>query len=556
MLILGFSFYMVIFAGCEDNSSNVIPENPDLETLNIICHDLSPRPGAEATLTVQVDGYSPDGAWPVYTWEAEGGSFPEGNSGISIKWTTPEDPGIYRVSVMGSLEGVTDTISKYVMVRNFDELYTGRIFNCSPIFHFGALYFFAEAGAVSPRDISFLGFHCYRYSVSGNVTLVSNTEESVGGGLFLKLNTSGNTVSGSFIRNYFPTLVQQRLEVWIFPLAFGDKFNITRDGGGIVPRMNQHITPEQDQFGQKVVWEARIVGDRPDGTQDLSNIGFWNRVANDTIYVTNSHDSMTVQQGVDLKVIHRYYNNIKPVMTPSGDTLIYFVDTTGVFEPCKMGIEDNPVVSSRKAMMISDEEGIFEQAGININRSTLFMWNKTFDLLGFISRSRQLCFLDYKNETVTVVDGVENIKEFAWSPDESECAVVNDEGIWRVSVAGAVSNAPVYVKERSTDEIIGINWSPNIEDPKIGFRMVRKGKTVEDSYSALVLCMLNTGINVYASPSINWFSTYELSYTYSDYSYMRIFFTDEEEIYAPFPTPAWSGDPDRNVECAIFHSYE
>ncbi|MBN2184147.1 MAG: hypothetical protein JW746_02350 [Candidatus Krumholzibacteriota bacterium] len=551
-LTLVFSLYLAIFAGCNDNPVDGDTVSPELETLEILCHDLSPLPDSLARLTVLVEGVSPGNTWPTYTWEADGGSFPYGNTGISVEWKAPSETGIYEVSVRGTLDGVADTISKYVMVRNFEEINTGKNFSCSPVLVSNILYFFGGSDGLSPRSTVFKGFHCYRYGSPGVSSLISETGETVGGGYGLRINPIGRSVSGSFHGEYFPSLLQQRLDVWIFPLLFGTDYNITNDDGGVNLRRNQHVNPGQNQAGDNVVWEARIVGTRPDGTEDLSKIGFWDKPTNQKVYVTQSHDSFTVLINGIPVVTHRYYNNIKPTIVPAGDAMVYFVDTTGVFEPCKMNIGDFPVISSRVAM-----GGIFNQARIKIDRTTVFIWNKTFELLGFVSLGGKLCFVDYRNNSVTVASGIEGIQEFAWSPDDTECAVVNEEGIWIVSAAGVVSNSPVYVKERATDGIFGVNWSPNIEDPKIGFRMVRKGKTVEDSYSALVLCMLDsdTGewMHVYASRSVNWTSSYEPNV---DYLYMKVFFTSEEVMYVPFPTPPWSGDPLRRVECTIFRSFE
>ena len=118
-LVLVFSLYLAIFAGCDDNPVDGNTVNPELETLEILCHDLAPLPGTPARLTVLVEGISSGNTWPTYTWGADGGSFPDGNIGISVEWIAPEETGIYEVTVRGSLEGVADTISKYVMVRNF-----------------------------------------------------------------------------------------------------------------------------------------------------------------------------------------------------------------------------------------------------------------------------------------------------------------------------------------------------------------------------------------------------------------------------------------------------
>ena len=144
-LILMFSLYLTIFTGCDDNPVDNDTIDAEIETLKILCHDLSPLPGTIARLTVLVEGVSPGNTWPSYTWEAEGGSFPDGNSGISVEWLAPEETGIYEVSVRGSIDGVADTISTYVMVRNFEELNTGMIYSCAPTIVSNLLHILAGA---------------------------------------------------------------------------------------------------------------------------------------------------------------------------------------------------------------------------------------------------------------------------------------------------------------------------------------------------------------------------------------------------------------------------
>ncbi|HSG26965.1 MAG TPA: hypothetical protein VLA34_00695, partial [Candidatus Krumholzibacterium sp.] len=239
--------------------------------------------------------------------------------------------------------------------------------------------------------------------------------------------------------------------------------------------------------------------------------------------------------------------------TPDEDLIVYFVDTTGVFEPCIIDLESEPDISSRHALMVTDSRGIFETAGINVNRNTVFQWNATMNLLGFVA-SGNLCYFDPYAETLTVIPGEgQHPSEMAWSPDGTQCAVAVDIGVVLVSATGVVNTTPVYEKEKSTDGIVGLTWSPDTVDPKLAFRMIRKGKNVEDSFSALVMVYLNTGISAYASRSVNWSSAYEPAI---DYTYMRLLFAASGGLYAPIPTPSWSGEPSRTVECAIFRSYE
>lgn len=557
MLILGFSIYMSIFTGCDNSSVDPDPGVPaSLDQLNIICHDLAPAPGTTAQLTIQVDGYSPSGEWPVYTWISDGGSFPDGNTGISVAWTAPDTPGLVSFTVTGILGGLADTTSTYVLVRNFEEMDTGRLFSCHPRFIYNELYFFGDGDGLPPRSPNFIGYHCYKYLSPNMSVQISVTEDVEGSGYDLYMPDGGSVVVGSFIRNYYGGLQQQRKDAWVFPLAIGSIINISDDGGGVSSRGNQHVHPFSNAFGAKVVWEARIAGGSADGTSDLSDVGFWESFSGDTMYVTQSHDSTLGLVGTEMGYIHRYYNNIKPMITPDEDKLLYFVDTTGVYEPCLIDLLPDPDIGSRRALMVTDERGIFETAGISVNENTVFQWNNDAGIVAFVERSGKLCFFDANNESVMIVPGIDDANadavEIVWSPDHTECAVVRAEGIWLVSVSGLMSADPVFRKEKSTDGIIGLAWSPNMDEPKLAFRMIRKGKNVEDSFSALMISYLNDGITVYASPSVHWNTPYEPNV---DYTYLRVFFDEDENIYAPIPTPEWSGEPNRNVECAIFYCY-
>ena len=65
--------------------------------------------------------------------------------------------------------------------------------------------------------------------------------------------------------------------------------------------------------------------------------------------------------GPDIVTIHRYYRNIRPIFTPDEDLLVYFVDTTGVYEPCLIDIVGGaPVKETRRAL------SLFEAAGVRV----------------------------------------------------------------------------------------------------------------------------------------------------------------------------------------------
>ncbi|HSG27417.1 MAG TPA: hypothetical protein VLA34_02980, partial [Candidatus Krumholzibacterium sp.] len=234
MLILGLLTLTSIYTGCsgDDPVDPVDTRDPELDQLQIICRELSPAPGELTRLTIQVEGYSP-GEWPTYTWDDGGaGTFVDGNTGISVEWLAPDETGLYRLEVIGTLGGLADTTEKWILVRNFEELNTGRIFSCHPRFQFSSIYFYGDADGVAPRNPSFKGYMCYKYMAPGVNSKVTQTGEAIGGGFNLYMPEDGSVVTGSFIRSYFSGLAQQRQDLWIFPLSIGSPMNVTNDGGG------------------------------------------------------------------------------------------------------------------------------------------------------------------------------------------------------------------------------------------------------------------------------------------------------------------------------------
>ncbi len=250
--------------------------------------------------------------------------------------------------------------------------------------------------------------------------------------------------------------------------------------------------------------------------------------------ITTSLDSSIVMIGVTEVTIYRHFHNIKPMFTPSEDNILYFVDTTKVFEPCLIPmVAGVPDTLQRRALMVDEKTGIFKQAGVSIGENTVFEWNPASDFLSFISLG-EIVFFDYSSEAVAVVSGLEKVTEFTWAPDGSQLAAVNDEGIYLVSAGGAVNPNPVFMRDLLTDGIHGINWNNDLANPRISFRLVRKGKSDVDSWSALVVIDLTTGLWAYASETVPWHSSREPSDI--DYTWMRTIFTDDDMgIYAPFP---------------------
>lgn len=551
MIILVFTFYLAVFSGCESDSVVEVIEESEIDILKITCREPAPAPGETAVLSLQVTGQAT--VCPTYEWQVDGGTFLNGqNEGISVSWVAPETPGLYNFTCIGYLGDTPgDTMTHTVMVINSEEMDTGNNWSLAPRKIFGAIYFFASRNQLPIRNRNYLGMFCYKYITEGINAIVSETGEAVGGGVDLYIPEDGSCVTGSYLRNYFDGLSQQRLDTWIHPLAIGSPTNVSNDPGGLVLyRKNQHKFPFINQYCNKMVWEARLVGDSPDGTEDLSNIYYFESISTDTVHVTESHDSMHVWFGSTQQVVHRYYNNIMPTITPDDAYIVYFVDSTGVFEPCLVDIVGGmPDIGTRRALMVDEDDGIFSQAGISVSRNTIFQWNRTENILSFIDGGGDLCFLHHTTGTVQIIDGISGVTEFTWAPDETRLAAVTSEGIYLVSAAGVASSEPIYERELLTDDLIGLNWSASDVEPKLGFRMVRKGASSIDSWSVFVICYLDDGLTVFASKRIGWASAIE---PMTKYTYMRCFFDEDDNVYMPVPMTT----SPYGAECGIWYIYK
>ncbi len=503
----------------------------------IILNPPAPSRGETTQLTVQVEGEG-CGKWTEYTWTVEGGKLLK-DKGITVQWVAPMEYGIYHIQCRASLDGAKpDTIHTQAIIREFEYLETDKIASVNPILMGNGLYFIAEEGNVGPTSLNFIGWAVYELSSSGNVTLITDTRDPSGGGSYeFDFAGSNQVIYGSFINIYFPGLRQQRMNTWKFPLPAGSPVNVSNDlGGSDFTRKNQHRYPKTNADGDKAVWKFHRIGKSRDGTADLFNVAYWDESdgRGNWYTVTQSHDSSTSIVGPDTVTKHRYYNNIRPMFTPSEDNILYFVDTTRNFEPCLIPLAGGlPDTLSRRALMVDEKTGIFKQAGINISEKTVFEWIPNVDKLSFIAAG-QIVFFDYAGEAVAIVSELSSVTEFAWASDGSQLAAVNDIGVYLVGAGGAVANDPVFVKERATDDIKGISWNNDGTRPQLAFRLVRKGKSASDSWSALVIVDMNSGLWAYSSRAIQWHSSREPKDI--DYTWMRTLFDEDGTgVYVPFP---------------------
>ncbi len=556
-VVIATTLSLSIISGCSEDAVDVGPQcNPVVQTNTIILNPLTPAPGDTVTLTVQAAGEG-CGNWGAYTWSVEGGELLQ-DKGITVQWKAPEEYGEYAVRCVATLSGTRpDTSNAMAMVRNIEYIETGKVASVGPRLISSTFFFIAEEGDVGPRSPDFLGWSVYSLSSTGHVTEITDTGDPADKGAYeFSFSGSGEAVFGSFITNYYQSLQNQRLNIWKFPTRFGASVKVSDDSGGDqVGRKNQHRYPSTNALGDKAVWKYRFAGPVPDGTRDLFNVAYWDEPAGEGGWytLTVSHDSATAIIGVDTVMVHRYYQNIKPMFTPDESNILYFVDTTGVFEPCLIPMVDGqPDTLQRRALMIDGETGIFGQAGVEVNDNTIFQWMPSGNLLAFIS-SGHIVFFDYLSETVAVVDELRKVSEFAWSPDGSQLAAVNDDGVFLVSPGGVVNPSPVFVRELSTDLIKGINWNHDTANPRLAFRLTRKGKSSVDSWSSLIVVDIANGMWAYAARIVPWHSSREPANM--DYTWMRTLFTDDDSgIYAPMPVMDDTDYPGKDI--IIIYSHE
>ena len=555
VFVLAFSLTLTMITGCNNDVVEVSdPCTPYMETNLIIAQPLAPAPRDTTLLTLQTEGEG-CGNWGAYTWTVEAGDLIQ-DVGIAVQWVAPLEYGIYEIQCRATLTGVgPDTTQTLIMVRETEYLETGKVASVKPTMMINDLYFIAEQGDVGPRSNDFLGWTVFSISTTGRITHVTETDDASDRGAYeFDFVKSGESIYGAFISQYYSPLRQQRINTWKFPTRFGDPVNASDDEGGIqIQRKNQHRYPKANVSGDKAVWKYQFVGEASDGTIDLFNVAYWDEAAGPGGWytVTQSHDSATVIIGPDTMMVHRYYNNIMPMFTPNEDNILYFVDTTRVFEPCLIPmVGGEPDTFNRRALMVDENTGVFEQAGVYIGENTVFEWNPNVAELSFISGGT-IVFFNYASEIVTKVNELSNVSEFAWDNDGSQLAAVNDIGVYLVGAGGTAASDPVFRRERATDDIIGVGW--NSSGTKIAFRLVRKGKTSDESWSALVIVDLNSGFWSYASKSVQWHSSREPGDI--NYTWMRVLFdVDDTGVYAPFPVLDDVNYPGKDV--ILIHSHQ
>ena len=514
------------WAGCSNNDDPVNVEKPSkIEVRAILVNPLSPVPGGTAQLTAQVEGFGNAGT---YEWTVSGGTI-DGNGKINVIWTVPDQSNVvYRIFVRGTSGTAVDTMSTYVLVRNIEAIDTGLSFTLNPQLIEGDLYYVGTNG--NPSDRLFRGFHAYKYALPPN-PIDKQTTPTIDGGYDFAFFTGGLVTSsisgGAAIQR------QQPMNVYYFPLSAGTMRSISDNQiVGTTYRKNQNVFPSASSDLSMYVWQYNKVGSSDDGRKDLVNIRF--RYSTEPIKtLTSSVDSVYILGAW----VYSYYRNIRPMFTPDNETIVYFTDSTNFYEPCLIPMNGTePLVSEARALMVDSRHGIFFNAGVTVSEGTVFQWNPTIPTqLAFIDTQRRFCIFDYVAETVQIM--AEGVIEFVWSQD-GKLASTTDDGVYVLEPGQTVAKR-IFTKERSSDDVIGINWSSGLENQRLGFRMLRKGSAPIESFSALVIYLVSEDRWYYASGQIRPAMLNEPSV---NYTWMRGLFDPlSDSMYMPVPLSTGGG---------------
>jgi hypothetical protein len=510
----------VFWVGCSKNSDNITPEpETAIDLMAIICNPLAPSPGQTAQLTAQVGGV---GENPVYQWQVQGGTLAKDDD-ITVQWQVPSEPGVYRVFLRASVGSAVDTMSKYVMVRNVTTINTGLKHTMYPNIIIGVLYFVGVDKNLT--DLDFLGYHAYK-NVQPLSPIDKPTTLSVDGGFEFTFYDDG--ILTSSITNGNQYFRQQPMNVYLFPyLMIGTRAVSNNELAGTAYRKNQNLHPSAAAAHSIVVWQYNKVGSANDGSKDLVNIRF--RVTTLPIQTLTAAKDSALYHGL---YTYTYYRNVKPMFTPDESEIIYFTDSTGTFEPCVIPMSGtSPDIALRRAIMTDARHGIFYYAGVKVSEKTIFQWNPAIPTqVGFIDDSKNFCLFDHSTEHVEIVPNVGKLSEFVWDPN-GRIAAVNDAGVI-VATPGEEPDT-IFAKERSSDAVFGVNWSPDVDNQKLGFRMVRKGASSSESFAALVIYSTADDRWYYASPEIKPILANEPNVSYT---WMRAAFDPATGgMYVPVP---------------------
>jgi hypothetical protein len=535
-LMIAFTFGLIFTAGCSKDAPLTGGSTDYITVSGILCNPLAPAPGDTAQLTVRAAG---KGADATYEWQVEAGTL-IAISGISIKWVTPADPGIYRIMLRASVGSEVRMDTTWVMVRRCVAIDVGLRYAFYPTLVEGELYFVGTNANLSDR--SFLGYHAYKLNLPPT-QIDRMTTVNISGGYDFKFYPDG--ILAASITDGAEYIRQQPVNVIFFPYlpALQKKLWSNNEFAGTTFRKNQNLYPSTNSSLDMAVWQRTWVGETDDGKKDLVNIRF--RFLTGPIQnLTTAKDSV-FQYGA---WSYNYWRNIKPMFSPDDAMIIYFRDSTksAKFEPCLIpmdGAEPN-LVGQREL------RGIFSRDTVVVSENTIFQWNPASPTqLAFIDVGGQFCIFDYAAETVERMakrfKGLKGLTEFVYSED-GKLAAVAEDGVYILD-QGLTQAKRIFTKERATDAVIGINWSPGLVDQKLGFRMVRKGASTVESYCALVIYSIDNDRWYYASPEIKPVMGTEPAV---NYIWMRAMFDSYTGgMYIPVPLSEEGG------KSVIYNSY-
>jgi len=535
-LLIAFTFALIFIAGCgEDDTVTPPPPPSTIEVSGILCNPLAPAPGDTARLTVRVEG---QGAGATYEWQVEAGTL-LGSNNISMEWEAPADPGIYMITVRTSVGSEVRGDTTWVMVRRCEAINAGLRYVFYPNIVEEDLYYVGTTGNIS--DGSFLGYHAYKRELPpAQIDKLSSGTMIISGGYDFKFYADG--ILTASITDGAGYIKQQPMNVIFFPYfaVFPKTFWSNNEVAGTTYRRNQNLYPSANSSLEMVVWQRIVVGATADGKKDLVNISF--RFSTRPIQTLTTAKDSVFQLGA---WNFTYWRNIKPMLTPDDAMIIYFNDSTGTFEPCLIPMDGSePNLLGQRALLIDPRHGIFFYAGVEVSDKTIFQWNPASPTqLAFIDDKRQFCIFDYVAETVVVI--ATGLTEFVYSED-GKLAAVAEDGIY-ILEPGQTKAKRIFTKERVTDAVIGVNWSPGLVDQKLGFRMVRKGASTLESYSVLVIYSMDNDRWYYASPEIKPIMVTEPAV---NYIWMRaIFDSFNGGMYIPVPLSTGGG------QSVIYYSY-
>jgi hypothetical protein len=534
-ILVALALAMILIVGCsKDDTPTPPPRQAVLELQGILCNPLAPAPGDTARLTVRAAG---EGDPAVYEWQAEGGTLVE-SSGISIEWAAPTDPGVYMVTVRASTGSEVRRDTAYVMVRNCEVVNTGLKYSFFPNLIEGELFCVGTNSNLSDR--TFLGYHAYQLNNLPPTQLDKLTTVNINGGYDFKFYADG-VLTGS-ITDGAEYIRQQPMNVIYFPYltALPKTLWSNNEVAGTTFRKNQNRYPSVDNSLTIAVWQRTVVGLTDDGKKDLTNIRF--RFSTGPLQTLTTAKDSVFQLGA---WNYKYWRNIRPQLSPDNTKIVYFVDSTATFEPCIIPLDGyEPNLGMRHAIMVDARHGIFYYAGIKVTENTVFQWDPMNPTrLAFIDDKKQFCIFDYATETVEVLGT--GLDEFVYSAD-GKLAAIAEDGVY-ILEPGQTEAKRVFTKERATDAVAGVNWSPGSTDQKLGFRMVRKGSSTEESFAALVIYSLNDDRWYFASPEIKPVSATEPTVNYR--WWRAVFNPLDGGMYVPVPVSTSGG------KSLLYHSY-